>query len=205
LGIYSHDIDKAKELLEKAGYTDRNGDGLLRNTDNQTITINILVNSENKSRVSAAQIIKENCDQLGIQSYITIRDWDGFNTDLARGNFDIYIGGYQFKENYDLRPLLHTDYNNPIGYSNIVLDSLLDKMESGISQEERKSTYITIQKILTDELPYYCLLYKTYGAIASPSLKGDIKPTFINLYSGAENWHLIMEIEEPEGEETEGA
>ncbi|MDD4563917.1 MAG: peptide ABC transporter substrate-binding protein [Eubacteriales bacterium] len=195
---YSYNIDKAKDLLEKAGYLDRDGDGLAEDVNDQTITINILVNSENHSRVAAAQIIKENLDQLAIKSYITSRDWDGYNTDLARGNFDIYVGGYQFRENYDLRPLLHTDYNNLIGYSNIVLDNLLNKMESDLSQEERKSTYVQIQEILTDELPYYCLLYKTYGAIASPALKGDILPSFLNLFSGAEKWHLVMEIEEPE-------
>lgn len=202
---HSYNIEKAKELLKKAGYTAGNEDGLLRDENNQTITINLLVNSENQSRIDAAQMIKENLDQLGIRTHITIKDWDGYNTDLARGNFDIYIGGYQFKENYDLRPLLHTDYNNAIGYSNIILDSMLDKMESGISREERKSTYENIQKILSDELPYYCLLYKTYGAIASPSLRGDIKPTFFNLYSGAEKWYLVIEIEEPDEKETEGA
>lgn len=202
---YLYDIDKAKDLLKKVEYIDRDGDGLAEDVSGKTITINILVNSENQSRVAAAQIIKENLDQLDIQSYITSRDWDGFNSDLARGNYDIYIGGYQFKENYDLRPLLHTNYKNPLGYSNITLDNLLDKMESSLSQEERKSTYIQIQEILTDELPYYCLLYKTYGAIATPALKGDIHPSFLDLFSEAEKWYLIMEIEEPEEKDADGS
>lgn len=188
------DITKAKTLLKEAGYIDRNGDGWLENALNEMITINILVNAEDQSRTAAAQIIKEGLDQLPIKTNIVSKDWAGYNTDLASGNYDIYIGGYQIKESYDLRFLLHTNYNNLIGYSNPALDILLDKMESGVSQKDRQETYQLVSGILIDELPYYCLLYKTYGAIASPSLNGDIRPTFLNLYQGAEKWFSMLEI-----------
>ncbi len=187
------DIVQAKKLLTEAGYLDRNGDGLVENLNNEPITINILVNSEDQSRMTAAQIIKEGLAQLPIQSYITSKDWNGYNTDLASGNFDIYIGGYQIRDNYDLRFLLHTNDANLIGYSNLALDALLDKMESGISQKDRRDTYTQIQDILIEDMPYYCLLYKTYGVIASPSLKGEIQPTFFDLYRGCEEWYSIYE------------
>lgn len=191
----SYDITRAKQLLKDAGYFDRNGDGRLENASNETITVNILVNSEDQSRTAAAQIIKEGLDQLPIQTTITSRDWNGYNADLAGGNFDIYLGGYQIKENYDLRFLLHTNYSNLIGYSNVSLDALLDKMESGISQKDRQTTYTQIRDIMDDDLPYYCLMYKTYGAIASPYLKGDIRPTFLNLYQDAEKWYSMHEVQ----------
>lgn len=197
-----YDIEAAKELLREAGYYDRNGDGLLENAANQTLNVNILVNSENKSRTAAAQIIKAGLDQLMVKTTITSKDWDGYNTDLAGGNFDIYIGGYQIKENYDLRFMLHTSYGNPIGYSNPALDVLLDKMESGISREERKAVYSQIAEILKNELPYYCLLYKTYGAIASPTMKGEVRPTFLDLYQGAEKWYNMIEVPSEPAEET---
>lgn len=191
--INGFDTKKAKELLTEAGYLDRNGDGLVENLNNEPITINILVNSEDPSRTAAAQIIKEGLDQLPIKSYITSKDWNGYNTDLASGNFDIYVGGYQIKENYDLRFLLHTNYGNLIGYSNTGLDILLDYMESGLSKKDREATYSRIKDILTDEVPYTCLLYKTYGAIASPTLEGELKPSFFNLYQGCEKWYSIFE------------
>ncbi len=192
----SYDIAQAKKLLKDAGYFDRNGDGQLENASNETITVNILVNSEDQSRTAAAQIIKAGLDQLPIQTTITSKDWNGYNADLASGNFDIYLGGYQINENYDLRFLLHTNYSNLIGYSNVALDALLDKMESGISQKERQATYTQIRDILDDDLPYYCLMYKTYGAIASPYLEGEIHPTFLNLYQGAEQWYSMLEVQE---------
>lgn len=188
------DIEKAKELLKEAGYFDRNGDGILENAAKQTVKINILVNSDNPSRTAAAQIIKEDLDQLQIRTTITAKDWDGYQADMAAGYFDIYIGGFQIKENYDLRFLLHTDHANPIGYSNLTLDALLDKMESGISSEDKREAYTRIRDILNADLPYFCLLYKTYGAIASPSFRGELNPTFLDIYRGAEGWYSMLEI-----------
>lgn len=194
-----YNIVQAKEQLKSAGYVDRNGDGYLENLLNETLSVNILVNSEDQSRAAAAQIIKEGLEQLPIRTTITSKDWNGYNSDLAAGNYDIYLGGYQIKENYDLRFLLHTNYGNLIGYTNPALDALLDKMESGISQQNRQITYSQISEILANDLPYYCLLYKTYGAIASPALQGEMHPNFLNLYEGADKWYCILEVtEEPE-------
>jgi peptide/nickel transport system substrate-binding protein len=199
---FSYNIAKAKELLKEAGYVDRNGDGYLENALNERLAVNILVNSEDQSRTAAAQIIKEGLEQLPIQTTITSVDWNGYNSDLAAGNYDLYLGGYQIKENYDLRFLLHTNYGNLIGYTNPSMDQLLDKMESGISQEDRQATYKQISEIMNNDLPYYCLLYKTYGAIASPVLNGELRPNFLNLYEGAEKWYCMLEVQQEQPEDT---
>ncbi len=195
-----YDITKSKTLLREAGFFDRNGDGLMENAAGEVLRVNLLVNSEDQSRAAAAQIIKEGLDKLSIQATIISKDWNGYNTDLAAGDFDIFIGGYQIKENYDLRFLLHSAYGNPAGYTNLAMDTLLDKMESGVSQKERQSAYEQISQTLTNELPYYCLLYKTYGAIASPSMEGEINPNFLNLYQGAEKWYSMIEVPEKKQE-----
>lgn len=194
-GAISFDIDKAKAYLREAGCYDKNGDGLLEDATGQDLTINLLVNAEDQSRTAAAQIIQESLGQLSIKTNIISKEWAGYNSDLASGNFDIFIGGYQFNEKYDLRFLLHSGTGNPAGYSNPSLDVLLDQMESGISKEERQGTYVKINTILSSDMPYFCLMYKTYGAIASPSLKGAIQPSFLNFYLGAEEWYSMIEKE----------
>ena len=190
---YKFDVTNSQKLLTEAGYIDRDGDGIVENSNNEKLIINILVNSEDQQRIAAAHIIKNGLDKLPIQSYIIYKDWSAYNTDLSLGEFDIFIGGFQIKENYDLRNMLHTDYLNVIGYSNPTLDILLDKMESGLSNTDKVNTFSKIKDILNEDLPYFCLLYKTYGAIASPALQGDIEPYFNNLYHGCEKWTCVYE------------
>lgn len=193
--IASPDIEKARKLLVEAGFIDRDGNGIAENNFKEELSINILVNEEDLSRVAAAQIIKNSLDKLPIRSTIVYKDWEGYNTDLAAGNFDLYIGGFQLNETYDLRPFLHSGYGNLLGYSNQSLDTLLDKMESGLSQEEMKATFTQIQTLLKEEVPYCTLLYKTYGAVASPGLKGGINPYFHHIYNGSHNWRYEYEVE----------
>ncbi|WP_206458035.1 ABC transporter substrate-binding protein [Anaerovorax sp. IOR16] len=180
--------DKAKQLLGKAGYIDRDGDGIFENSENEELTIQILVNGNNDSRKVAAQIIKSGLEKLPIHVQIEEKNWEAYQSALANKDYDIYIGGYRISDNYDMRFLLHSQYSNPIGYSNNKLDTLLDKMQSGITEEQRKATFSEIKEILNEEIPYYCLFYKTYGANASLSLKGKISPTFFDLYRGCSDW-----------------
>lgn len=181
-------IEKAKKLLTKAGYIDRDGDGMVEDSENEELNIKILVNANDDSRKVAAQTIKVGLEKLPIHVQVDEKSWDGYQAALANKDYDIYIGGYRILENYDMRFLLHSEYGNPIGYSNKKLDVLLDKMQSGITEEQRKSTFSQIKTILKDEMPYYCLFYKTYGANASLSLKGKIEPMFFNLYQGCSDW-----------------
>ncbi|WP_027398365.1 ABC transporter substrate-binding protein [Anaerovorax odorimutans] len=194
---YDYDIDKATELITEAGYVDNDGDGKVENEDGEVLRVNILVNN-NPARVVAAQSIKNGLDKLPIESNIIDQEWDVYNNSLKKGDFDIFIGGYKIEDIYDMRFMLHSGFSNIIRYSNPNLDLLLDKMQSGISKEEKLSTFKKIKKILDDEIPYYCLLYKTYGAITPKSFKGELYPMFNDFYRDCGDWKCIYEKQEGE-------
>lgn len=195
------DLDKAKKLLEDAGYTDLDGNGYVEDIDGNELEVTILFNGENTSRRIAAQAIKSGLDKIFVRCSIEEEDWNGYNSAIASGNFGIFIGGYKIEDTFDLRFLLHSAYNNPARYSNERMDVLLDEMQSGISQEQRLENFKQIKKILNNNMPYYCLFYKTYGVIASPSLKGDVNAAFFDLYRGCEQWYC--EYLEQENKNTE--
>ncbi|MGI6721903.1 MAG: ABC transporter substrate-binding protein [Anaerovoracaceae bacterium] len=78
------------------------------------------------------------------------------------------------------------------------VNSLLDSMDSGLSNEKMKTRFSSLKKKLTDDLPYYCLLYKTYGVERSPAIRGTVKPEFWNIYNGCKSWKARYEIESEE-------
>ena len=77
-------------------------------------------------------------------------------------------------------------------YKNASLDVLLDKMQSGVDKETKASLYRSAHIILNTELPYYTLLYKTYGIAVPTTFEGDVKPRFFDIYNGCESWSIVQ-------------
>ena len=192
--LYPYDIDKAAELVAEAGFRDVDGDGYVEDKDGEHISAEILVNSDDQSRVAASQIIKNALDKLSLDTYIIYCDRDEYLSRIAAGEYDMYIGGYAFNERYDLRDILYSGNGNITGYSNQDIDDLLDEMQSGISNAQKADTFQKVNSILEDELPYYCILYKTYGAISTSALEGEVGPLFNNYFKGCGEWVCQYEI-----------
>ncbi len=194
---YSSNEPAAADLLKQAGYKDTNGDNYLENPGGDLVTLRILVNSNNHSRVLAAKMVNKSLKEIGIRSTITKVAWDTYLSDLKSGNFDLYLGGMKLSTAMDFRDWLSGGGTyNYIGYNNSKLDNLLDNIRSGETPEQMKETYGNIREILHDDLPYFCLLYKTTGAISSPALIGDVQATFDDYYKGCETWYCQYEVTE---------
>ena len=191
--VVVQNYQKARKLLSEAGYINRDDDLFVENSNGDEISITLLVNAGDPSRAAAAEIIKNSLDKLPIHTYIMLKDWSGYNTALAAGNFDVFLGGWKINEEYDLRFALHSKFNNIAGYANPTLDSYLDLMQSGITVDAKRETFTKIRAILIDDTPYFCLAYKTYAVATSKSLQGVVNPLFFNQFNGCENWSYTKE------------
>lgn len=84
--------------------------------------------------------------------------------------------------------------SNYTRYYSKTVNDLVDKMNSGLSKEEMRSTYLKLKKELNKDLPYYTILYRTDGLVMSPFLKGEIHPEFWNIYHGSSHWKTKIEV-----------
>lgn len=192
---YTFNDAVSDKYLKAAGYQDKNGDGYLENPAGSPLTLRILVNENNSSRLLAAKEIVAFLKEVGIKGTIDKKPWSDYLAQLRSGDFDLYLGGMKLSKDMDLSALLKKDgANNYLGYGNGQLDNLLDKMRSGLTPNEMQQTYTSIRDILHQDLPYFCLLYKTIGAIKSPALIGEVKPTFDDYYKGCETWYCRYEV-----------
>ena len=199
---YTYDETESVQLLKTAGYTDQDGDGYLEDKDGEPLVFTLLVNKNNKSRVQAAKYIDRFLKEIGVQITVNKVSWDEYVAALSAGDFDLYVGGMKLSGSEDPRAWLNSEGEyNYTGYANGKLDDLLDQMKSGLKISQLRSTYVEIRDILHDELPYYCLLYKTTGAIRSPALVGDVNPTYYDYYRGCETWYCQYEVTEEDTEE----
>ncbi|MDR2771774.1 MAG: ABC transporter substrate-binding protein [Clostridiales Family XIII bacterium] len=199
---YPADADRSKTLLISAGLADADGDGFLdyfsvpegeEEGSWNPLSLRFLINENDASRVSAGQMIQAALGRVGLACDLAILGGDAYAAALAEGDYDLYLGGGKLNESYDLRSLLHSAYGNPIAYGDPETDALLDGLTAAKSPQERRDIFTELHARLIEEIPYYCLFYKTYGAVASPALDGEPNPRFDNIYRGCETWQCVYE------------
>ena len=74
----------------------------------------ILVNSNDGSRSDTASSISEALNQIGIKASVKKVSWAEYRSEVRSGDFDLFLGGYQFDKKYDLRSLFSK--SNYLGY-----------------------------------------------------------------------------------------
>lgn len=195
---YPYSRRKAANLLELAGYEDSDEDGYLENIDGDTLSLTLLVDGSKEDRTNGAEIIEANLESMGIAVELSVESTsEGYLKSLKGDSWDLFLGGYTIDENVDLSSLIRSEgEDNYTGFSDDKVDELLDTMGSGNTVTETVDTFTNLKERLIDELPYYCLLYKTWGGIKAPALRGKVSSNFTDIYRGCETWYCKYEVSE---------
>ena len=127
-------FETAKENIELAGFTQKNKDGYYLLKNNSPITFSLLVNSNNESRVAAANKIAENLLQVGIKINVNAVKETQYYSLIKSKNYDLYLGEIRFEDNMDLGGLISLESGLALSLSN-----------SNTSSDDEKSSKIIFQ------------------------------------------------------------
>jgi peptide/nickel transport system substrate-binding protein len=171
---WPHDPERAKHLLDEAGFPDPDGDGPLPRFKLSFKTTNIDL------RQRIAEAFKEQLQAVGIELEIRSYEWGTFYSDVKKGNFhlfslawvgvmdpDIY---YQIFHSASVPP----DGDNRGHYANPDLDRLLERGRRAVNIDERRAIYAEVQKIVARDLPYIPLWWVKNVIVQQPSLSGFV-------------------------------
>lgn len=173
------DLNKAKQLLDEAGWKDTDGDGI-REKNGRKLSFTISTNQENFTRVQIEQVAQQYWKQIGAD--LQIRNYEGttlFGDILENKKFDLILFAWVSPPDPDETTLYHSsqivtatnkDGQNYAGYRNAEVDKLLDEAKTLVDQEERKKRYWRIQEIVAKELPMIYLYYYTDVNVAVKNL-----------------------------------
>ena len=145
-----------------------------------------MVNNNNDSRVDAAETVADELNKIGIKATVKSVSWKTYKSALKKKNFDLYLGGYQFDQKYNLKEMFAK--NNNLSYNNQDVLKYVKKLETALTAEEQKKVYDKLKPMLMEELPYYCICYKTYSFATVERFQADSIPTFFDRYRGAGTW-----------------
>lgn len=151
---YNFDPERAKSLLDEAGYPDPDGDG-----PEPRFKI-VYKTSTTHSSVRVAEVVQAQLKKVGIEiSEIQIFEWAKYFADILSGNFQMYfLACVGISEPDIFHSTYHSSQTPPNGrnrgfYSNAKIDELTERGRSVIDIEERKRIYSEIQQILAEEVP----------------------------------------------------
>jgi peptide/nickel transport system substrate-binding protein len=153
---YNHDPEKARQLLDAAGYLAING---------VRFHLTMKTSTDENTRLMVA-VMQQQLREVGIVLDIRTFEFATFFADVTHGAFQLYslrwIGGNEDPDIFEYA--FHSAKFPPNGanrgyYSNSKVDSLIDQARREVDQNKRKSTYAELQLILANELPYIDLWY----------------------------------------------
>jgi peptide/nickel transport system substrate-binding protein len=182
------DIEKAKQLLLNSGWKQENGTWT-KTIDKKKYTLKatLMVNEDNKERCMAADIIKNNLDELGIKITINKVNWSKYKENLTSGNFELAMCGINSISDFDIFSLVLPNGSlNYAQYNNSNFNKLLENID--ISQSALVSDFKTIQEEYKKEAPYIGLYFKTSVLITNKSVNGEMRPTWWNVYNNIYSW-----------------
>ena len=186
---FTHDPERARQLLDEAGFTDPDGpDGPLPRL---RLTLKI---STNEEIVLQSIVIQQDLARVGIDLEIRTYEFATMFADVLQGNFQImslqWVGGAVIDPDI-LRRVFHSDQVPPAGfnrgyYSNPEVDRLIDLATQAPTEAERMKYYSAVQKIVAYDAPYIPIWNRTNVIIAQPTLAGlEVGPT--GDYQGLQN------------------
>jgi peptide/nickel transport system substrate-binding protein len=150
---YPHDVAKARELLDEAGYH-AGADGVRFHLVMKTST-------EESTRLLCA-VLQQQLREVGIALDIRSYEFATFYADVVKGAFQLYslrwVGGSNqdpdvFENVFDTASFAPKRANRGY-YSNPEVDSLIAEGRRSVDEKKRAVAYTQIQEILNRELPY---------------------------------------------------
>lgn len=171
---FVHDPDRARRLLDAAGYPDPDGGGPLPRL---RLTLKISTNEE--MRLQAA-VIQQDLRRVGIDLELRSYEFATLFADVLAGNFQLFslqwVSGALADPDI-LRRVFHSQQAPPAGfnrgrYANPEVDRLLDLASRSMAEDDRQRYYRQAQKVIADDAPYIPIWNRTNVVIAQPSLTG---------------------------------
>jgi peptide/nickel transport system substrate-binding protein len=177
---YTYDPEKAKQLLDEAGYKDVDGDGFREDPNGNEFVVKFShYATGNPTYEARAKALTQYWEDVGLKAELTMTDVNLYYDQLENDDpsMEVFYGGWGTGADPDPYPLwgIESVWNYPRWVNEEAEQLLLDATDIevvGTDTEKRKQLYVEWQKIFNEEVPALPImeLYDVYAV--SSKLKG---------------------------------
>lgn len=160
---FSYDPAMARTLLDEAGWTTVNSNGIrtkVINGKTVELSFKFLLNAGNEQREQIMLILADEFKNVGIRADIQKLEWSVFLENLRSRQFDAYVGAWVNDPiPTDPYQLWHSSQaensgSNYTGFSNPRADALIEANRLEFDESKRIAMMKEFQRIVVDEQPY---------------------------------------------------
>ncbi len=181
---YPYDPGKAVKLLEEAGWTDHDGDGI-RDKDGIPFSFEFLISAGSKFAEQLATIMQESLKNVGIKMSIRKLEWAVFIQKIQSRDFDACTLGWSLGWESDPYQVWHSSQaksgSNFVGFVNPEADRIIEMARREFDPEKRHKLYHRFHKILHIEQPYtFLFTMKALVAVSKRFQNVNVYPMGLN-------------------------
>ena len=197
--IYEYNQQKARELLELAGWKDRDNDGICESVEGAQITdleVSLLIplNKENTYRHDVAENIQSQLLECGIViNIVEAQSAEDYRQRLQSGNFELALCSFYLDDYPDVSFMIGTGGAQNYGaFSDATMDELLANCKSALKEETMVEAFSAMEQRFIETVPQIGLYFKTNALLydVSITISDDIRD--LNLYTTLPQWYLYV-------------
>lgn len=186
---YPFDADSAAALLEAAGWTDADGDGI-REKDGRSLSFSMKTNNDNRLRVDIATVLQQQLRAVGADVRPEPLEFNQFIEELLDKDFQAAVAGWSVGIKAELQPTFgQGELFNFVSADNDELQGLITQAELTRDMEAAKELWSRAQRIVVDEA-YYSFLFQLNDLHAIDSRFQDVDMNAYGWSFNLEEWYV---------------
>jgi ABC-type transport system substrate-binding protein len=191
------DVDKAKKLLTEAGWSDTDQDGILdKKIAGKKVDFKFGLLNPNREIEKYFTVYKEDLKKAGIELDIKNVDWNSFIKALNERKFDAVTLAWSSTEDdvdVDYKQIWHSESadangSNFIGYSNPVVDKLIDESRAELDRAKRIPILQKVFRIIAEDSPYLFMFTPKVMYVVDKNI--NVKQTTYKFTVGTAYWSV---------------
>ena len=188
------DPKKAAAVLDKAGWSDTDGDGV-RDKEGKRFEFTLLTNQGNPRRKDACELIQANLKAIGVKANLELREGVTFFDLLRKKEYDAAVSGWSAGLFPDPSDIWHSATEkeprpyNFTAYSNAEVDKLIQAGLRTADLTKEAAIWKRMQKLIYDDQPYTFLYWKKSTFPLHKRFKG-VEPNVLSVIHKLENWYV---------------
>jgi peptide/nickel transport system substrate-binding protein len=176
--IYEFDLDKARQILDEAGYRDSDDDGVREMPDGgRPLNFRYFARSDGETGSEIAEFITGWLDEIGIATTVRVVDDTQLTTIIGKGDYDMFAWGwtpfvdpdtmldYMTCAQVSADPEDPTNYYNDANYCDREYDRLYEQQKTELDREQREEI-VHEMLIRWQQAAFYNVLWEEPDTIA---------------------------------------